>query len=107
MVKFYNQFCCFIVVIEEVFEDEIYKYGVIVGEFMKDGFYWIIDMVEKFVLEDVFSNFVIIGCYILILDIFDIIECIFSGKNGEVQIIDVLMEQVKNGCVFVYQFKGC
>lgn len=106
MVKLYNQFCCFIVVIQEVLLEEINKYGVIVGEMICDDIFWVNIMVEKLKLEEVLLNLVIIGCYILILDIFDLIEQIELGKGGEIQIIDVLMKQVQDGCVLVYKFKG-
>lgn len=46
----------------------------IVGEMIKDDLFCVDNMVEKLELGIVLSNFVIIGCYIFMLDIFDLIE---------------------------------
>jgi UTP--glucose-1-phosphate uridylyltransferase len=44
--------------------------------------------------------------YILTPDIFDTIRETPSGKNGELQITDALMNQAKKGMVLAYKFKG-
>ena len=106
MVKLYKQFRCSIVAIQEVPEDEVHKYGVIAGEYMKDGLYRVTDMVEKPAKEDAPSNLAIIGRYILTPDIFELIENTKPGKNGEVQITDALLKQAQDGCVLAYKFKG-
>ena len=106
MVKLYKQFRCSIVAIQEVPEDEVHKYGVIAGEYMKDGLYRVTDMVEKPAKEDAPSNLAIIGRYILTPDIFELIENTPPGKNGEVQITDALLKQAQDGCVLAYKFKG-
>lgn len=106
MAQLYKQFRCSIVAIQEVPADQTHKYGVIAGEYMKDGLYRITDMVEKPAPEDAPSNLAIIGRYILTPDIFEIIENTPPGKNGEVQITDALLTQAKNGCVLAYKFKG-
>jgi UTP--glucose-1-phosphate uridylyltransferase len=106
MVKLYKQFRCSIVAIQEVPEDEVHKYGVIAGEYMKDGLYRVTDMVEKPAKEDAPSNLAIIGRYILTPDIFELIEKTEPGKNGEVQITDALLKQAQDGCVLAYKFKG-
>lgn len=106
MVRLYNQFRCSIVAIEEVPLNEIHKYGVIVGESLKEGLYRISDMVEKPSAEQAPSNLAIIGRYILTPDIFTVIKETPAGRNGEVQITDALLTQAKTGCVLAYQFKG-
>ncbi|AHK15608.1 UTP--glucose-1-phosphate uridylyltransferase GalU [Thalassolituus oleivorans] len=106
MVKLYKQFRCSIVAIQEVPEDEVHKYGVIAGEYMKDGLYRVTDMIEKPAKEDAPSNLAIIGRYILTPDIFELIENTKPGKNGEVQITDALLKQAQDGCVLAYKFKG-
>lgn len=41
-------------------------------------------MVEKLEFEDVFLDFVIVGCYVLFEKIWDLFEFIFFGVGGEV-----------------------
>lgn len=106
MVQLYNQFRCSIVAIEEVPKEEVFKYGVIAGEQLKDGLYRINDMVEKPAIDEAPSNLAIIGRYILTPDIFDIIRNTPPGRNGEVQITDALKTQAENGCVMAYKFQG-
>lgn len=74
-----------VVVLMEVDFDSIYMYGVVVVELF-EGFdvVWVMGFVEKFVKEDVFFNFVIIGCYVFLVFVFDIFECIELGKGGEI-----------------------
>ncbi len=106
MVNLYKQFRCSIVAIQEVPKEEVYKYGVISGEALKDGLYRVDDMVEKPSVEEAPSNLAIIGRYILTPDIFDIIRDTAPGKGGEVQLTDALLKQAKNGCVMAYKFEG-
>ncbi len=106
MVKLYKQFRCSIVAIEEVPMDEVYKYGVISGEMIRDDIYQINTMVEKPSTEEAPSNLAIIGRYILTPDIFDILRNTTPGVGGEVQITDALMQQASEGCVLGYKFKG-
>jgi UTP--glucose-1-phosphate uridylyltransferase len=106
MVKLYDKYQCSIVAIEEVPEDEVYKYGVIEGEEEEPGVYRLSNMVEKPPVEEAPSNLAIIGRYILTPDIHDRIRSTPPGKNGEMQITDALMAQAKEGRVIGYKFKG-
>ena len=106
MVKLYDKYQCSIVAIEEVPQDETYKYGVIEGVEEEDGIYRISNMVEKPAPEDAPSNLAVIGRYILTPDIYEIVENTPPGKNGEMQITDALLTQAKSGKVIGYKFKG-
>ena len=106
MVDLYHQFRCSIVAIEEVPKEEVYRYGVIDGENIKEGLYRVSDMVEKPKVEEAPTNMAIIGRYILTPDIFEIIEQTPPGTNGEVQITDALLTQAKKGCVMAYKYRG-
>ena len=92
--------------IEEVPDDQVDRYGVIAGEPLSDNVLQITDMVEKPPIDEAPSNLAIIGRYILTPDIFDILETLPPGRNGEVQITDALMQQAKQGRVLAYKFKG-
>ena len=106
MVSLYQQFRCTIVAVQEVPDDQVEKFGVIVGDPIRDDLFRVTDMVEKPKKEDAPSNLAIIGRYILTPDIFNLIRKTPPGKNGEVQITDALLAQAKEGCVMAYKFKG-
>jgi len=97
--------CC-VVAIEEVPKNETNKYGVIAGEEIEEGLIKVSDMVEKPDPKDAPSNYAIIGRYILLPEIFDILERTQPGKGGEIQITDALLELAKEGKVLAYKFQG-
>ena len=95
-----------IVAIEEVPKEETNKYGVIAGELIEDNLYRVNNMVEKPDPKDAPSNLAIIGRYILVPEIFDVLETTKPGKGGEIQITDALLELAKKGKVLAYKFEG-
>lgn len=106
MAALYEQYGCSIVAIEEVPVDQVHRYGVIAGEPITQDLLKVTDMVEKPEPEHAPSNLAIIGRYILTPDIFDILEGIPAGRNGEVQITDALLQQARQGKVLAYKFRG-
>ena len=109
MTKVYEQHsdCC-IVAIEEVPMAEVNKYGVIDGDILNGSTnsYRVNSMVEKPNPADAPTNLAIIGRYILIPQIFDVLENTAPDKNGEIQITDALMALAKQGKVIAYKFRG-
>ena len=106
MAALYEQYGCSIVAIEEVPADQVHRYGVIAGEPITQDLMKVTDMVEKPEPEHAPSNLAIIGRYILTPDIFDILQGIPAGRNGEVQITDALLQQAQQGKVLAYKFRG-
>jgi len=74
----------------EVPEEKVSKYGVIKGEEMEDGVYRVTNLVEKPSVEEAPSNLAIIGRYVLLPEIFDILEDQKAGVGGEIQLTDAL-----------------
>jgi UTP--glucose-1-phosphate uridylyltransferase len=107
MTKLYEKYpdCC-IVAIEEIPKEQTNKYGVISGVEIEESLFKVDNMVEKPEPKDAPSNLAIIGRYILIPEIFDIIETTNPGKGGEIQITDALMTLAKQGKVLAYKFSG-
>jgi UTP--glucose-1-phosphate uridylyltransferase len=68
--------------------------------------YLVEDMVEKPDPSEAPSNLAIIGRYILIPEIFEIIRQTKPGKGGEIQITDALLTLAKQGKVLAYRFRG-
>jgi len=63
-------------------------------------------MVEKPEPKDAPSNLAIIGRYILVPEIFDVLKETKPGRGGEIQITDALLELAKEGKVLAYKFQG-
>jgi len=95
-----------IVAVEEIPKDETHKYGVIAGKEIDENIILVNDMVEKPEAKDAPSNLAIIGRYILLPEIFKIIENTKPGKGGEIQITDALLELAKDSKVLAYKFEG-
>ena len=100
----YPEHC--IVAIEEIPKEFTNKYGVLAGELIENNLYKVKDMVEKPEPKDAPSNLAIIGRYILIPEIFNVIKETKPGKGGEIQITDALLTLAKQGKVLVYKFEG-
>ena len=106
MSALYEQHRCSIIAIQEVPADQVDRYGVIAGDAIDTDLIRVKEMVEKPTLDQAPSNLAIIGRYILTPDIFDVLENIPAGRNGEVQITDALLQQAQQGKVVAYKFKG-
>jgi UTP--glucose-1-phosphate uridylyltransferase len=106
MIETFNQYKCSIIAIEEVPNKQVSKYGIISGNLVgsSNDTYQVTNMVEKPKTSD--SNLAIIGRYILTPDIFNILKKTQPDKNGEIQITDALLAQVKKGKVIALKFKG-
>ena len=107
MTKVYEKYpdhC--IVAVEEIPMSDTNKYGVIAGLNIEENIIKVDNMVEKPESKDAPSNLAIIGRYILIPEIFDIIENTPAGKGGEIQITDALLTLAKQGKVLAYKFDG-
>ena len=106
MVDIYEKYGLCVVAVQEVEMDEVSKYGVIQGEEVEDRIYKVNFMVEKPSKEEAPSNLAVIGRYILIPEIFEILETLPPGKNGEIQLTDALLKLAEQGKVLAYKFKG-
>ncbi len=106
MVEIYERFGVCVVAVQEVDMEDVSKYGVIKGEQIEDRIYKVDFMVEKPAMEEAPSNLAVIGRYILIPEIFNILETLPPGKNGEIQLTDALLELARKGKVLAYKFKG-
>jgi UTP--glucose-1-phosphate uridylyltransferase len=104
LYKKYPNHC--IVAIEEIPMKDTNKYGVISGVEIENNIFKIDNMVEKPESKDAPSNLAIIGRYILIPEIFEIIKTTKPGKGGEIQITDALLTLAKQGKVIGYKFDG-
>ncbi|HKI80753.1 MAG TPA: UTP--glucose-1-phosphate uridylyltransferase GalU [Pseudodesulfovibrio sp.] len=74
----------------EVPRSKVSRYGVIKGEPIDSHTYRVTNLVEKPSPEEAPSNLAIIGRYVLLPEIFDILEDQRAGVGGEIQLTDAL-----------------
>lgn len=92
--------------VQEVPEDEAYRYG-IVDPVEKDGrLYQVRNFVEKPAKGTQPSNLAIMGRYLLTPEIFEFLEEQEIGAGGEIQLTDAIQKLNKIQRVFAYDFEG-
>ena len=80
-------------VLKQLVDELIVKYSSVkLEEKLSDRVYRISDMNEKPTLEEKFSNYAILGRYVLTSGIFDILEHTAPGRNNEIQLTDGMKE---------------
>ena len=97
---------CYIVGVEEVPVNETHKYGIIDGKEIEKDIIKVSNMVEKPTPKEAPSSLAIIGRYILLPEIFNVLEDTKPGLGGEIQITDALLKLAKEGKVLGYKFQG-
>jgi UTP--glucose-1-phosphate uridylyltransferase len=95
-----------VVALEEVPLEKVSRYGVIDGSPMADGVLLVRDFVEKPSPEEAPSNLVIASRYILTPEIFEHLEKVTPGKNGEIQLTDAMRLQVRDRAMYGLRFAG-
>lgn len=106
MISLYEEVKAPVVALMKVEPSEIHRYGVIRGERQRDGVYRIYDLVEKPSAEDAPSDLAIIGRYILVADVFEVLESLPPGRGGEVQLTDALRVLSERMPLYGYVFEG-
>lgn len=105
LIKVYEKYKLPVVALEEVPQEDTFKYGIIEGKEIEKNVFRIKNMVEKPAPEVAPSNLAIIGRYILTPEIFKFLEDTNEGKGGEIQLTDALQKYTKKG-IIGYKFEG-
>ncbi len=92
LVDVYETFRSPVLGIQKVPMTAVQHYGIISGKEISRGLYQVDDLVEKPTPRKAPSNLAVIGRYILTPEIFEILEKVRPGKNGEIQLTDGLRE---------------
>ncbi len=96
-----------IVAIQRVPLTETPQYGIVEGEEMgREKTYKVNRMVEKPAPGTTESDMAIIGRYILMPDIFNILDTITPGHGGEIQLTDALLALTKKRGMYAMEFEG-
>lgn len=95
-----------VVALEEVAMEKVSRYGVVDGTPMADGVLLVRDFVEKPSPEEAPSNLVIASRYVFTPEIFEHLEKLPPGKNGEIQLTDAMRLQVRQRAMYGLRFAG-
>lgn len=91
---------------QRVPESEVHHYGILDAVPTHDDLYKINDLVEKPSSEDALSDLAVIGRYILIPEIFELLEKTPPGKGNEIQLTDALKAFVTMKTMYGYLIEG-
>lgn len=97
---------CSAVGVQEVATDAISKYCSVKVEPLGQRLFTVDDVVEKPRREQIFSNYAILGRYVLSPAIFDILEDLKPGVGGEIQLTDGLRQLCKQEKMLAVDFEG-
>ncbi len=106
MIQVYEKYGGAVVAVKQVTEEEISRYGIIDGRKIGNRIYQVTDLVEKPPPDKAPSNLAIMGRYVLVPEIFKVLENTKPGKNGEMQLTDALQTLLQNQPVYAYEFEG-
>lgn len=106
LIDCYNEYKTSIIGVQEVPDEEVYKYGIVKGMYIEDRVYKVKDLIEKPKVEEAPSNVAILGRYIITPQIFDILANTKPGKGGEIQLTDALKNLITMEAMYAYNFEG-
>ena len=92
--------------VQQVPDEIVSRYGVIKAEALADKAFRVLDMQEKPSLAEKFSNYAVLGRYVLKPEIFDLLERQAPGHGGEIQLTDSLKTLCTQEKVLAVEFEG-
>lgn len=106
MIEFYVKFLSLVIVIDFVFKNKIFEYGILdIEKIEYKGVKLVKDFIEKFFFEKVLSNLINNGYVIIILEIWEFLFIVkFIVSDGEVCLVDSFIKYVLFG-YFLYVFE--
>lgn len=90
LIRIYNETKKAVVGVIEVPQNKVNKYGIIQGHKLQKDVYQVSSLVEKPAIEEAPSNLAIIGRYVLLPEVFDLLKDLEPGVGGEIQLTDAL-----------------
>ncbi len=107
MIDMYGQLGESIVAIQRVDMDQTHQYGIVEGtETDHQRTFKVSRMVEKPAPGTCHSNMAIIGRYLLMPDIFELLAKTTPGHGGEIQLTDALLALANRRDMYAYEFDG-
>ncbi|MEK6646483.1 MAG: UTP--glucose-1-phosphate uridylyltransferase GalU [Candidatus Firestonebacteria bacterium] len=106
LIDVYNSYKTSVLAVETVPKEKMSSYGIINPILIKDRLYQVKDIVEKPKQENAPSDLGVVGRYILVPEIMDILEKTPRGVNGEIQLTDALKIFLKRHKFYAVKFEG-
>lgn len=106
MLELFDEVQESIVAIQRVPPDQTGRYGIVEGVPDRERTFRIERMVEKPAPGTTESDKAIIGRYILLPEIFELLGSISPGHGGEVQLTDALLALSRQRTMYAYEFEG-
>jgi UTP--glucose-1-phosphate uridylyltransferase len=106
LMDIYNEYNATVLGVQEVPLEDVSKYGIVSCKSVETNVFKVKDLVEKPDKDNAPSNIAILGRYIITPQIFEHLEKVTAGKNGEIQLTDALKSLVQNEVMYAYSFEG-
>ena len=112
MIKLHNQTKSSVIATKKVPKKEVSRWGILSYKKNNKFNFRINNVIEKPKINEVKSNFAIIGRYILPKKIFTEIKKLRPGQGGEIHITDAIRNMIKkneiiHGCIFKGEYLDC
>lgn len=92
--------------VQQVATEEISKYCSLKVTPLEERIFTVHDMIEKPRREQIFSNYAILGRYVLTAEIFDVLDTLPPGFGGEIQLTDGLQRLCQLRDMIAVDFEG-
>ena len=92
--------------VQLVADEALSRYSSVQVEPLEPRVFKATDMVEKPKPGEAFSNYAILGRYVLTPDVFDLIEHLEPGYGGEIQLTDALKQLCRQSPMVAVDFEG-
>lgn len=106
MIDVYERTPAPLIGVQRVNDSEVHQYGILDASQAIDGLHKIDHLVEKPSAEEAPSNLAVIGRYLLIPEIFEMLEKTKPGKGNEIQLTDALNDLSAFRTMYGYLIKG-
>ncbi|MHC1719551.1 MAG: UTP--glucose-1-phosphate uridylyltransferase GalU [Clostridiaceae bacterium] len=102
----FNEYKSTILGVQHVDKKEVSKHGIIKAVKIRDRVYKVEDLIEKPGPEEAPSNIAILGRYILMPEIFSILEKTKPGTGNKIELTDAIKTLSKKQAIYAYEFEG-
>ncbi len=107
LISVYEKYSDPVLALEKVPQSEVSRYGAVDGIKVADKTYQIKTLVEKPKPEEAPSNLTVVGKYVITSEIFDALEKIKPGKDGEIRLADAFKTILaENKPIYGLEFEG-
>jgi len=106
MLEVYEQYKTNIIAVERIKPQDTANYGVIDPKQLSERVYQVLSIIEKPGAAKAPSDLGVVGRYILMPQIFDVLKVIPSGRNKEIQLTDAIQLLLNQQVAYACKFEG-